>query len=486
MLGFLKAIQTEMYSIFTFHSHLGLNDLRSAAVLCLILVSVFVTSIYAQEVDETDRAVALFNKGQVEHSKGNISEAIESYKAAVSIIEKFPEAEFQLATAYRQRGEKELAERSFRRAVEFREDWSLARSGLGSFLVDLGRYSEAEVHLLKAIELDEQNFPAYAALSELRIRTSADPSELRSLYAKVAELSEKAKPPVSIWIARGSLELALGERKAASASYSRAMTVDGKNVVVVRELALIAILDGDATRANGLINKLATVSGNDPSVPVLRARVLLVEGKNEEAEVLLAAIKDQTPEIRALREKIAATMSTDVAAFEKAVADDPGNISAIARLCVLYRKDDPARSLEFCKKANELEPDNINHAIGYGAALVKAQNYAAAIVLMRRLVESAPENSTVRANLATALFHSKRYAEAKSEYNWLVEKQPKLAVAYFYLGIVHDQLGEYLDAAANYQQFLRLAEADVNKLEIEKVNLRMPILQKQIKNKKGK
>lgn len=475
-----------MYPFLSFPRLSGFFDLRSAAIFCLVLVPLFVMPVEAQEADDTDRAIALFNKGQDEHAKGNISEAIGAYKAALTIIEKFPEAEFQLATAYRQIGDKELAERSFKRAVEFREDWSLARSGLGAFLVDQERYSEAEVHLLRAIELDQQNFPAFAALSELRIRTNAKPTELRSLYATVAELSQKVRPPISIWIARGSLELALADRKAAASSFTRAMAMDATNVIAVRELALIAIDDGDATAAVGLADQLASISPNDPSLPVLRARILLANGKNEEADGLLATVKPQTSEILALREKIAAAVSTDVAAFEKAVANDPKNISAIARLCVLYRKDDPARSLEFCKRASELEPNNIDHAIGYGAALVKAQNYPAAISVLRKLAQFAPENSTVRANLATALFHSKLYAEAKSEYNWLVERQPKLAVAYYYLGIVHDQLGEYLDAAANYQQFLRLAEADVNQLEIEKVNLRMPILQKQIKVKKGK
>jgi hypothetical protein len=58
-----------------------------------------------------------------------------------------------------------------------------------------------------------------------------------------------------------------------------------------------------------------------------------------------------------------------------------------------------------------------------------------------------------------------------------------LAIVHYFLGITHDQLNEYLDAMANYQQFLRLADAAQNKLEIEKVNLRLPILQKQIKVK---
>jgi tetratricopeptide (TPR) repeat protein len=98
----------------------------------------------------------------------------------------------------------------------------------------------------------------------------------------------------------------------------------------------------------------------------------------------------------------------------------------------------------------------------------------------------APNNSTIRANLATALFQSKRYAEAKPEYQWLAEKQPNLAVTFYFLGIVHDHLREYLDAAANYQQFMKVADPKINQLEIEKVNLRMPILLKQIKDKKGR
>ncbi len=69
---------------------------------------------------------------------------------------------------------------------------------------------------------------------------------------------------------------------------------------------------------------------------------------------------------------------------------------------------------------------------------------------------------------------------------WLTAKQPNLAGAYYFLAITHDQLGEYLDAAANYNQFLKLADPEQSKLEIEKVNLRMPVLLRQIKDKKGK
>jgi hypothetical protein len=72
------------------------------------------------------------------------------------------------------------------------------------------------------------------------------------------------------------------------------------------------------------------------------------------------------------------------------------------------------------------------------------------------------------------------------EFRWLTDRQPDQAVAYYFLGIVHDQLMEFADAAANYQQFLRLADPESSKLEIEKVNLRLPIINTLLKEGKGK
>ena len=156
----------------------------------------------------------------------------------------------------------------------------------------------------------------------------------------------------------------------------------------------------------------------------------------------------------------------------------------MGKLCNLLRVPNPPKALEYCRTAYAIEPNNLNHAIGYGAALVQAKQFDAAVNLLREILRVSPENSTVRANLATALFQLKRYKEAIVELNWLTEKQPDLAIAYYFLAISHDSLEQYLDALANYQQFLKLADAEKNKLEIEKVNLRLPSLQKQIKVKR--
>ena len=144
------------------------------------------------------------------------------------------------------------------------------------------------------------------------------------------------------------------------------------------------------------------------------------------------------------------------------------------------------KAIDYCRRASEFEPNELSHAIGFGAALVQAKQYEQAAGLFRKLLTLAPENATIRANLATALFQLKRYAEAKPEFRWLTEKQPESAAAFYFLGIVHDRLGEYLDALATYQQFLRVADAEKDKLDIEKVNLRMPAVQKLARERKGK
>jgi tetratricopeptide (TPR) repeat protein len=460
----------------------------SAAIAVGFLFICFLNPAFAQDEggDDVALAIASFNKGQELHEKGDLDAAVKAYTEAIKLIPEFPEAEFQLATAYKQLGKNELAERAFRRAVELREDWSLALAGLGAFLVDKDKLAEAEPFLKKAIELDEQNFPALSALAELKIRANVPVVELRELLAKIAALSSKAKPPVSIWVARGSLEKAVGDTKAAKQSFARALEAEPVNRFAMTELALIAIDESDATTAGELIKRLESKWPRDKIITILKARALLADGRNSEADELLASIVVPDAEVSDLRAKIAAVSSTDKTALEKQAAEDPKNVTALSRLCVLYRVDDPMRALDYCRRASELEPDNINHAVGYGAALVRAKQYTTAVLLLRKLSALAPDNSTIRANLATALFQSKRYAEAKPEYQWLAEKQPNLAVTFYFLGIVHDHLREYLDAAANYQQFTKIADPKINQLEIEKVNLRMPILMKQIKDKKGR
>src|SRR5690606_14444923 len=114
-------------------------------------------------------------------------------------FKEFPEAEYQLGSALLAKRDLDGAAEAFRRALEYREDWSLALAGLGHTLLRKGDLTAAEKVLSDAIKKDETNYPALASLVELRIKQGADAAALRELLATVSALTSKANPTPSLW-----------------------------------------------------------------------------------------------------------------------------------------------------------------------------------------------------------------------------------------------------------------------------------------------
>lgn len=455
----------------------------SAIVLVVLLTSI---ALPQEDNDPTSRAIALFNSGQDAHERGDLKTAIDSYEKALKIFPEFPEAELQRGNALQSLGNLDAAEAAFRRAVELRDDWSLALANLGAVLVKKRSFVEAEKFLSNAIELDEQNSPAYAAMAELRLRTKADAKILSVLLARITLLTDKANPTASLWAARSALEIAVGDRKSAKASVGRALAIDPKSQFALSTGADIALAENDPAAAELFVKRLEGLDPKSETVRELRARVLLGQGRAADAIALLDSIPNPGPAIVELRKRIAAVSITDPAELEKQLTTDPKNLGVLNGLCTAYRRSDPVKALDYCRRASDASPQSVEPVVGYAAALVQAKRFEDAVVVLRKIAVVAPDNSTVHANLGTALFQLKRYAEAKPEFRWLTDRQPDNAIAFYFLAIIHDQLAELVDAAANYQQFLRLADPESSKLEIEKVNLRLPLINEQLEKGKGK
>ncbi|MEP7038932.1 MAG: tetratricopeptide repeat protein [Acidobacteriota bacterium] len=461
---------------------------RKITFLILIISLVFsLTSVcFAQEVDEAKDPVKIFYQGQEAHEKGDLQTALKLYDEALKIVPEFPEAEYQRGTALLSLGKRDEAEKSFRRALELRANWTLPMTSLGALLLQKNNFAEAEKLLTKAAESDDKNFLAFSALAELRIKTKANINILKELLGKIQILTGKANPTASIWAARAALENALGDKTAAKTSLNRAFEIEPKNKSALMQRAEIALIEGDKTTAANIVETLFQIAPKATDTKILQARIYAANANADEAVKVLDSIENPSSEVSALRDNIEMNGSINVEDLEKHLKQDEKNAVVLGRLCTLLRKENPIKALDYCRRASEAEPNNLNHAVGYGAALVQAQKYEDAISLFRRLLQISPDNYMAHANLATALFQLKRYEEAIPEFFWLAEKQPDLPITYYFLAISHDSLGKYMDAMANYQQFLRIADAAENKLEIEKVNLRLPSLQKLIKQNKGK
>ena len=434
----------------------------------------------------------LFELGQDYHERNQLAQALACYDEALKLREEFPEADYQRAAVLVTLGRPAEAEKALRRACELVPEWPLPQAALGALLTQLNRLPEAAAALDKALQLDDKNPAALNALTDLRLRPPLAREALPPLLERLTKATALNNAPASLWISRSAVERALQQPTAALASLGRALDINPRSLAARQQRAAMLRDLGRLEDAISDARALASASSNAVPNVLFLAQLCLQAGRKEEAlralDILPEAARRQT-EVSALYNSILLDGPIDAescAALAQMAGQQNNNAAFLARLGACQRTQDPALSLDYYRRAAALEPRNPDYAVGYAAALVQGRKFPEAAVILRRVLEVAPENQTAHANLATALFEAKDFAAAIAEFGWLARKQPENAVTYYFLGIAHDRLGEFPEALAAYEKFLSLAQADARQLEIEKVNLRLPSLRKQIKNGEGK
>jgi tetratricopeptide (TPR) repeat protein len=441
--------------------------------------------------------VKLFEQGQNAHARGDLNKALAFYEEAIKVRPEFPEAEYQRGTVLVSLGRLADAESGFRRAIELKKNWSLPYSALGSLLVRLKRDPEAEPFLRVASKLDGQSSLPLRVLADVRLR-AGDVKEALDL-AKRATRDPDA--PLSTWILVAVAQRADGDNASALASLDHVLKIDPLQLSALIERAEIRLVTGDKERA------LADLAASEPLVKSDKESATRIAaayeraGKPEEASrVAKAAGLTQNAKVAAngpsgpggvigKPEEIEAANSADAEVARKALEillqKNPNNALLLARLGDSYRKIDTARSLDFYRRAVQIEPGNADYATGYSAALVQARRFAEAVSILRRVITASPDNYAAHANLATAFYALKLFNDALAEYQWLLAAKPELTITHYFIATAHDNLGEFEEALASYEQFLANANQKTNELEIEKVKLRLPSLRRQIQLGQG-
>lgn len=466
----------------------------SCAVLCL---SAGVRTIAQTEEAFGDSAadpIRLFERGQSAHARGELEKALGFYEQALKVRPEFPEAEFQRGNALASLGRLAEAETAFRAAIALKKNWSLPYSALGALLMRREREAEAEQSLRQALTIDSRDGLALRMLADIRLRAGAA-TEALDLAKRATAIPEA---PPSAWIALAMAQKANGDTAAARATLDNVLADDAKNVAALIERAE---LFSNAKKFESAIVDLRAAANVKPNDKVIASRLADALQQSGKADEALAVAKAAGLEVQQSNstgaktvigtpEEIEAANSSDPVvarkAIEKLLEKNPRNAMLLARLGASYRTDNPARSLEYYRRAAEIKPDAPEYALGYSAALVQARRFAEAVAILRHVVRVDPENYAAHANLATALYELKNYREALPEYKWIVTAKPDVVVAHYFIATSHDYLGEYAEALASYEKFLTSADPKTNQLEIEKVKLRLPLLRRQVQLGEGK
>ena len=442
--------------------------------------------------DDAADPVRLFERGQSAHAHGDFEKALAYYEQALKVRPEFPEAQFQRGNALASLGRLPEAEAAFRLAVAQKKNWSLPYSALGVLLLRQTRDKDAEQSFRQALAIDAKDNVALRMLSEVRLR-AGDAKEALDL-AKRATASVDA--PSSAWISLALAEKANGNRPGAKTALDRVLENEPANVAALIERADLFTDDKNFELAITDLRAAAKLKPDDKAIGSRLAYVLQQAGKTDEALAVAKAAGVQLEQatgnpggVVGTPEEIEAANSSDPAvarkALEKLLEKNPRNATLLGRLGASYRTDNPERSLDYYRRASEIQPDAPEYALGYAAALVQARHFSDAVRILRKVVNATPDNYAARANLATALYESKRYQEAIPEYEWIATARPDVTVAHYFIATSHDYLGEYPEALASYEKFLSVADPKTNQLEIDKVNLRLPMLRRQIKLGEG-
>jgi tetratricopeptide (TPR) repeat protein len=250
-------------------------------------------------------------------ARHEFKEAAIEYRNALDQTPRDVEIELKLAHAYEQAKDYERAYRSYVRAAELDVHRTDAHRWLAEFLLQNGRFEDAQrhasamlednasdVHALillasasaalrdraaaltwvqQALAVDPASATAHTMLGTLRL-TGGDRNRARDAFVKATQLAPTSAEP---WIALAQFHIAVGELKPAEHALTRALAVASDQAAVHRLLGMFYVGAGRAREAEPHLKAFAEAN--------VHGRVLLADydaamGRPDEALALLQGL----------------------------------------------------------------------------------------------------------------------------------------------------------------------------------------------------
>jgi tetratricopeptide (TPR) repeat protein len=455
--------------------------------------------------DKEKKAESLFDSGQAAHQQGDLEKAVELYTAALKLDPELWQAEFQRGVAWSSLNKRAAAKESMDRVIELLKQYpdsdelrqirSRVYVALGQIATTEKNDAEAETAFRRALELNPHAARAHAGLAELLLKAEKANDAVVEAKAAITNGDDSG----GAYSLLGVIQARNGAPEDALLSFNEALKRDPKNAFTLRQRAESYIAK---SKWNEAITDLRAALAIEPlDQTKLRLAGVYVESKqySEAIPIYQDALKADPTNLEA-RAALANIMIDSgkggdaISQLESLIKADPNRADLHAQLAELYLRTQPEKALEQYTLASKLEPARPAHQIGMGSALVKLRRFQEAVAVLNEALAQNPKDDIAyfaHTNLGTALFELHDYQNAAREYIRLLDyqrirgDQRRAAVTVYFLGICFDRLGDLEQALKAYEQFLAIASSD-NQLEIDKVKLRLPSIQRQIKEGKGK
>jgi len=321
----------------------------------------------------------------------------------------------------------------YRRAVDANPQSFEAHLSLGLLLARLGKLADARLELAAATKLDPGEagaavkVRAWRALAEIDRPDpgkAGDPAEASNDLLEALKLSPET--PADTLLA-ASLADQAGQFEAAEKAYRRVLAKDPKSAPANAGLAHLLIARKQYPEAETLLRASLENSPDDPALTAQLATVLAAEDKAE-ALPLIQKLHDAHPADAAITRMLAE---------------------------VLAEAGDAAGSDHLYTGLLAASPSDPVLLIGHGQNLIRQLKYAEAFTAFDKATQLAPANPDGWSGLAFAASRTNQPSITLHALTMRSKYLPEIPSTYFLWATAYDTLHQKAAAASYYHQFLQ-------------------------------
>jgi len=345
--------------------------------------------------------IAVLPRSAITSGDSESEAALASARAAVDLDPSQVVAQYIVGAIEFDRGHYDSAETAFA-AVARERQWAAAGA------LQLARVKLASGHPADAIAFAESAGDGFMARLTLARALIADGQVARARVELRRLATTNATAP-ELAVLLGSLALAEGNVREARAEVTRALTLAPDSADALMLAARTAISEGDTASAEQYLTRAVAAPRNSFDAHRMLADLYVSRGDLARAEKTLEQYIDQHDDAAAARTALGIVLQAanrpDAAraAYEQAIALDPADSLASARLARLYASDEASvpRALELARTAAASLPNDADVHDTLGWIAFRAGRLSLAVTELERAVALNNREPLYQAHLRT-------------------------------------------------------------------------------------
>ncbi|HTP13753.1 MAG TPA: tetratricopeptide repeat protein [Bacteroidota bacterium] len=399
-------------------------------ILCLCSAPSAITQAGADSISTVTRD-SLLQAGIRQYSEARFNAAVQTL-SSVPTDTSSARALFYLGLSYASLNDFQNAYDCLRHAVSLDSSDNAIRFQYARFLSQFGAVEEAQAQFERIVRSDTTFYPAYFQLGVLLNAQRKYPAREVEIFSRIVRYEPRDYLSLHFL---GDALIRLGQFEAGRSCIATSVTLNPKHFPAVNQLAGLYFSKGDYNEALRLYLQAESLRPLDPNV-AFNIGESYRKLRNDSAAVgffekamMLDSTESKYPAQLGYAWFGLKLYDSSVTAYRRAIAIDNENPQYWLNLALVYQRMDSAERVvdAFEMAVSASRPDKI---------------------------------ADIYSQLASFQFRQRDYRAAIKAYSKVLQFDPDLAVAHFYLGMSYDELKNGQDAARHYQTYLKLTEGD--------------------------